>query len=135
MLTLRRYHLLLVLDAEHKDALAKLLAVQGLTPQLHIHRCVDFKLLQTISWTTQAGFAALAISFNGKWLAAVEQEQHCRLAVWDLQEVCFHSFDILLYTTSQCCTSSDCAKFLTWLAIAAHCLGSSVVQMITEKLQ
>lgn len=70
------------------------MAVQGLTPQLHIHRCTDLKLLQTISWTTQAGFAALAISGNGKWLAAVEQEQHCRLAVWDLQEVCVQALDL-----------------------------------------
>ena len=62
--------------------------MQGLTPLLHIHGCADLRLLQTITWTTQAGFAALAFSGDGKWLAAVEQEQNCRLAVWDWQEVC-----------------------------------------------
>lgn len=72
-------------------------AVQGLTPKLHIHRCTDFKLLQTISWSTQAGFAALAVSSDGKWLAAVEQEEHCRLAVWDLQEVCIQLVDLLTF--------------------------------------
>lgn len=66
-------------------------AIQGLTPLLHIHSCFDLRLLQTITWTTQAGFAALAFSGDGKWLAAVEQEQDCRLAVWDWQEVCAHA--------------------------------------------
>lgn len=93
--------MLLVLGAESGHTLTKLLVMQGVTPQLHIHRCVDLKLLQTISWITQAGFAALAISGNGKWLAAIEQEQHPRLAVWNLQEVCIHSFDLLLDTTLQ----------------------------------
>ena len=93
--------MLLMSGAESGQVLTKSVVMQGVTPQLHIHRCVDLKLLQTISWITQAGFAALAISGNGKWLAAVEQEQHPRLAVWDLQEVCIHSFDLLLYTTSQ----------------------------------
>lgn len=65
----------------------ELLLVQGLAPLLHIHSSVDLKLLQTITWTTQTGFAALAISGDGKWLAAVEQEQQCKLAVWNWQEV------------------------------------------------
>lgn len=68
-------------------------AMQGLTPLLHIHSCTDLRLLQTITWTTQAGFAALAFSGNGKWLVAVEQEQSCRLAVWDWQEVCIQPAD------------------------------------------
>ena len=72
----------------------KISLIQGLAPQLHIHSSIDLRLLQTITWTTQTGFAALALSGDGKRLAAVEQEQQCKLAVWNWQEVCPSALDL-----------------------------------------
>lgn len=106
-----------------------ILIVQGLTPQLHIHRSIDLRQLQTISWTTQAGFAALALSGDGKWLAAVEQEQHCRLAVWDLQEVCIciKALQVLLCLPLQCQlmapTQLLIALEVMWLTWLSMCLS------------
>lgn len=61
--------------------------LQGLAPQLHVHSVTDHTLLQTVKWSTEAGYAAIAFSGDGKRLAAVEQEQNSRLVVWNWQEV------------------------------------------------
>lgn len=60
---------------------------QDLAPRLHIHSISDLSLLQTVNWGTEAGYAALAFSGDGRRLAAIEQELHSRLIVWDWREV------------------------------------------------
>ena len=64
-----------------------MLLLQGLSPQIHIHSIDDLSLLASISWNTEAGFASLAFSGDSLQLAAVEQESHSHLTVWNWQEV------------------------------------------------
>ena len=60
---------------------------EGLAPQLHIHNIHGLKLIKTINWRTQAGYAAIALSGDGTRLATLEQEEPSRLVVWDWREV------------------------------------------------
>lgn len=76
-------------------------SLQGLSPQIQIHRTSDLSLLASISWNTEAGFEALTVSANGLQLAAIEQETPSLLTVWDWQEVktlsCLGSCSLLQY--------------------------------------
>ena len=72
---------------------------QGIAPLLHIHSTSDLTLLQTINWSTEAGYQDLAFSGDGKYLAATEQERNSRLAVWDWQTVT--APDLALSSTHQ----------------------------------